>query len=267
MDNQTILKQIQLVSRYMQLLADESYQLIDLNMVEPFQIETKNFHPDSIVFERNQQLFALRSDWTRSILNYNQSFQLSQQKFAYFGPVLRAFQTQYQAGVELFRPSLDEMLASIELHLDFVANVSEAEFTVIVANDDALLDRCIEHYQLTPDIKQLVVDKDLSTLKTRLGQNHPLYQLMKVPVSQQFDLVDNLFGDYQEMRIIHQLKDKMKQRSIHFVLDLSFRSPQSYYNGFYFQAFLSENTPILSGGQYAEGAFGIGINLSKGGLL
>ena len=90
---------------------------------------------------------------------------------------------------------------------------------------------------------------------------------MKVPVSQQFDLVDKLFGDYQEMRMIHQLKDKMKQRSIHFVLDLSFRSPQSYYNGFYFQAFLSENTPILSGGQYAEGAFGIGINLSKGGLL
>lgn len=113
MDNQTILNQIQLVARYMQRLANEGYQLIDLNMVEPFQLETKSIHPDSIVFERNQQLFALRSDWTRSILNYKQSYQLSQQKFAYFGPVLRKFQTHYQAGVELFRPNLEEMLASI----------------------------------------------------------------------------------------------------------------------------------------------------------
>lgn len=267
MDNQTILKQIQLVSRYMQLLADESYQLIDLNMVEPFQIETKNFHPDSIVFERNQQLFALRSDWTRSIFNYNQTFQLSQQKFAYFGPVLREFQTQYQAGVELFQPTLDEMLTCIELHLDFVANVSESEFTVLVVNDEELLDQCIKHYQLNASVKQLIVDKDLSSLKEHLGDKHPLYQLMRAPVSQQFDMVNHLFGNCEEMRMIHQLKEKMQARGTRFVLDLSFRSPQSYYNGFYFQAFLSENTPILSGGQYAEGAFGIGINLSKGGLL
>ncbi|MGO4928956.1 ATP phosphoribosyltransferase regulatory subunit [Fundicoccus sp. Sow4_D5] len=267
MDNQMILKQIQLVSRYMQLLANEGYQLIDLNMVEPFQIETKNIHPDSIVFERNQQLFALRSDWTRSILNYNQSFQLSQQKFAYFGPVLREFQTQNQAGVELFRPTLDEMLASIELHLEFVANVSKSDFTVLVVNNDELLDRCIKHYQLGENVKQLVVDKNLSTLKDQLGDKHPLYQLMKAPVSQQFDRVNELFGNCQEMKMIHQLKEKMQESGTRFVLDLSFRSPQSYYNGFYFQAFLSENTPILSGGQYAEGAFGIGINLSKGGLL
>lgn len=267
MDNQTILNQIQLVARYMQRLANEGYQLIDLNMVEPFQLETKSIHPDSIVFERNQQLFALRSDWTRSILNYKQSYQLSQQKFAYFGPVLRKFQTHYQAGVELFRPNLEEMLASIDLHLEFVTTVSESEFTVLVVNDDELLDRFIEHYQLSANIKQLIVDKDLSTLKEQLGEAHPLYHLMRAPVSQQYDRVNQLFKECQEMRMIHQLKDSMQARGTKFVLDLSFRSPQSYYNGFYFQAFLGENTPILSGGQYAEGAFGIGINLSKGGLL
>lgn len=267
MDNQTILKQIQLVSRYMELLTAEGYQLIDLNMVEPFQIETKNFHPDSIVFERNQQLFALRSDWTRSILNYNQSFQLSQQKFAYFGPVLREFQTQYQAGVELFKPTLEDMLASVELHLEFVRTVSESDFSVLVVNDDDLLDRYIDYYQLDSSVKQLVIDKDLSSLREQLGESHPLYQLMKLPVSQQFEKLKQLFGDSPEMQLIHKLKEKMTASGTRFVLDLSFRSPQSYYNGFYFQAFLSENTPILSGGQYAEGAFGIGINLSKGGLL
>lgn len=130
-----------------------------------------------------------------------------------------------------------------------------------------MLDRFIEHYQLSANIKQLIVDKDLSTLKEQLGEAHPLYHLMRAPVSQQYDRVNQLFKECQEMRMIHQLKDSMQARGTKFVLDLSFRSPQSYYNGFYFQAFLGENTPILSGGQYAEGAFGIGINLSKGGLL
>ena len=90
---------------------------------------------------------------------------------------------------------------------------------------------------------------------------------MAAPVSQQFGLVDDLFGESQEMQMIHRLKEKMSQSDTRFILDLSFRSPQSYYNGFYFQAFLAQNTPILSGGQYADGAFGIGINLSKGGLV
>ncbi len=251
----------------MQLLSDEGYQLIDLNMVEPFQLENKSIHPDSIVFERNQQLFALRSDWTRSLLNYKQTFQLSQQKFAYYGPVVREFQTQYQAGVELFQPTIDEMLASIELHLDFVSATNESEFTILVVNNDELLDKYIAEYQLALSIKQLVVDKNLSALREKLGNEHPLYRLMAAPVSQQFGLVDDLFGESQEMQMIHRLKEKMSQSDTRFILDLSFRSPQSYYNGFYFQAFLTENTPILSGGQYADGAFGIGINLSKGGLI
>lgn len=267
MDNQMILKQIQLVVQYMQRLSEAGYQLIDLNMVEPFQLETKNFHPDSIVFERNQQLYALRSDWTRSILNYNQSFQMSQQKFGYFGPVLREFQTQYQAGVELFQPSLDETLESIELHLNFVSQLSASELTILVVNNDELLDRYLEEDNLDKRIKQLVVDKDLSALREQLGELHPLYRLMSVPVSQQFELVNERFGDSEAMKIIHRLKERMDQTGTRFILDLSFRSPQSYYNGFYFQAFLSESTPILSGGQYAEGAFGIGINLSRGGLI
>ena len=52
-----------------------------------------------------------------------------------------------------------------------------------------------------------------------------------------------------------------------FILDLSFRSPQSYYNGFYFQVFLNHDYPLLSGGEYNSNAFGIAVNLSNGGLL
>ncbi len=144
---------------------------------------------------------------------------------------------------------------------------NESEFTILVVNNDELLDKYIAEYQLDLSIKQLVVDKNLSALREQLGNEHPLYRLMAAPVSQQFGMVDDLFGKSQEMLMIHRLKEKMSQSDTRFILDLSFRSPQSYYNGFYFQAFLTQNTPILSGGQYADGAFGIGINLSKGGLV
>lgn len=267
MENTSILKRINLANQYMQLISQAGYKLIDLNMIEPFQIETKNYHPDSIVFERNHQMFSLRSDWTRSILNYNNTFQSSQQKFGYFGPVLRQFNTHYQAGVELFQPTVSSMLESIELHLDFVEEVSQSTFTTLVVNNDALLDMYIELYQLPVDIKPLVIDKNLSAMKEVLGQDHPFYQLMILPVSQQFDQVNQEFGDSEPMQIIHQLKDSLKEAETRFILDLSFRSPQSYYNGFYFQAFLNGSSPVLSGGQYASGAFGIGINLSAGGIL
>ena len=267
MENTSILKRISLANDYLQLIDEAGYELIDLNMVEPFKMENKNYHPDSIVFERNHQLFAIRSDWTRSILNYNNTFQLSQQKFGYFGPVLRQFNTQYQAGVELFQPSVTDIIESIELHLNFVEKISESPFTILVVNNDVLLDMYIELYDLPDQVKSYVIDKNLSAMRDMLGEDHPFYQLMILPVSQQFDRIDEQFGESEPMQIIHRLKDKLPSSQTRFVLDLSFRSSQLYYNGFYFKAFLTSNTPILSGGQYAEGAFGIGINLSTGGLL
>lgn len=267
MANTAILKRITLAMEYMQRIEESGYKLIDLNMIEPFQMENKNIHPDSIVFERNKQLFALRSDWTRSILNYNNTFQLSQQKFGYFGPVIRQHKTQYQAGVELYQPTLEEMVESIALHFDFIEEISDQTFAIIVVNNDILLDMYIKKYQLTDEIREYVIDKNLSALREALGQDHPFYELMILPVSQQFDRVNELFGDSEPMQIIHRLKETVDAKETRFMLDLSFRSPQAYYNGFYFQAFLGGNSPVLSGGQYAEGAFGIGINLSTGGLI
>ena len=76
------------------------------------------------------------------------------------------------------------------------------------------------------------------------------------------------FGDTEEMAVIYLLKDMLDKRNTKMILDLSFRSPQKYYNGLYFQAFLQGNSkPTFSGGQYANGWFGIGLNLSKGGFL
>lgn len=267
MSNIKILKQYNLVKDYMELLDREGYHLIDLNMIEPFQIEDKYDQPSNIIFERNEQIFSIRSDWTRTLLNYNENFLLDERLFGYFGQVIRDYHSFNQAGVELYNPSQEEILGSIALHLSFVAKNTDKKIHSIVVNNDNLLNLYLEKYQLNHNIRQLIYEKNLSELSKVLGSNHRIYQLMTAPVSQQFNLVEEEFGDCEEMIFIKEVKEKIKQYDLKFMLDLSFRSPQTYYNGFYFQVFLNYVNPLLSGGKYNNNAFGIALNLSDGGLL
>lgn len=267
MKNDLIIRRLKFAQDYTQLLADENYQLVDMNMVEPFNIDDKRHHSSTIIFERNEQLFSIRSDWTRSLLNYSEDYHLSQRFFGYFGPVVRNYKTFHQAGVELYRPTDEEILGSIDMHLSFVTEGYGEKFHSIVVNDDTLLDLYIDKYDLDSGIRNLVHEKNLSELRKQLGQTHPLYTLLSAKVSDQMNLVNAEFGDSDIMRFIDRLKQALEGYGMKFILDLSFRSPQSYYNGFYFQAFLDHDYPLLSGGEYNSSAFGIAVNLSNGGLL
>lgn len=267
MTNELIIRRLKLAEDYMQLLDEEGYQLIDMNMVEPFYIEDKRHHSSTIIFEKNEQLFSIRSDWTRSLLKYNENYYLDHRFFGYFGPVVRDYKTFYQAGVELYRPSEHEVLKSIDMHLSFAADRSGADFRSIVVNDDKLLDLYIEKYELDSDVRKLVYEKNISELKKNLGNDHPLYQLMAAKVSDQINLINGEFGDSEIMSFINHLNEYLVKYNMKFIVDLSFRSPQSYYNGFYFQVFLDHDHPLLSGGEYNHSAFGIAVNLSDGGLL
>ncbi|WP_020006468.1 ATP phosphoribosyltransferase regulatory subunit [Salinicoccus albus] len=267
MKNELIIRRLELARDYMNLLDEAGYQLIDMNMVEPFHIEDKRHHSSTIIFEKNEQLFSIRSDWTRSLLNYNENYYLSHRFFGYFGPVVRNYKTFYQAGVELYRPSEHEVLKSIDMHLSFAAGQSDGEFQSIIVNDDKLLDLYIDKYQLDSDIRHLVYEKNISEIRKRLGETHPLYQLMAAKVSDQINLINGEFGDGEIMSFINHLNEYLTKYHMKFIVDLSFRSPQSYYNGFYFQVFLDHDHPLLSGGEYNSNAFGIALNLSDGGLL
>ena len=267
MKNELIMNRLALAQDYTRLLDDEGYQLIDMNMVEPFEIDDKRHHSSTIVFEKNEQLFSIRSDWTRSLLNYNENYYLSHRFFGYFGPVVRNYKTFYQAGVELYDPTDTEVLISIDMHLSFIQEKYGREFSSIVVNDDKLLDLYIEKYGLPEAIRKLVHEKNLSELQNRLGGTHPLYKLMTAKVSDQITLVNREFGETDIMKFLNHLDEYLRKYGMKFILDLSFRSPQSYYNGFYFQVFLDHDYPLLSGGEYNSSAFGIAVNLSNGGLL
>lgn len=263
-----VLKRFNLAKNYLEMISKAGYQLIDLDMVEPFDAEDQLDLSQNIVFEKENQLYAIRSDWTRSISNYQQTFELNQSNFGYFGAVVRNYSSSYQAGVELINPTVEQMVASIQLHSDFVENVTKAQFNIFVVNHEAILDMYIKKFDLSPAIKTYVIEKNLSAIRNILGEDHDFYKLMTCPVSHQFDLVKSDFGDSQAMAPILLLKELLAASNSKLILDISFRSPRKYYNGFYFQAFLNgQSTPIISGGQYASNWFGIGMNVQKGGII
>lgn len=267
MSNPLSIKRLNLAHDYLNKLEEAGYEIIDLNMIELFQIEDKKYQPSNIVIERNQKIYTIRSDWTRSLLKYQDMYHLNNKKFGYFGPVLRDFETIYQAGTELYEVSKQEIKKSILLHLEFIQNRSKNNIRTIIVNDEKLIDLYIDKYELDPSTKQILFDKNISALKEKLGSDHSLYQLMITPVSEQFNLVKEEFEEEEILRFIMELKEASNQFGADFILDLSFRSPQNYYNGFYFQAFLNKNAPVLSGGEYNYDSFGIAVNLSNGGLL
>lgn len=267
MTNKFILQRLALGLDYLELLNDSGYKLIDMNIIEPFSMDDKNHHPTSIVFERNNAMYAIRSDWTRTLLNYNASYYSDETRFGYFGPVVRNNESFYQAGVEIYKASEDDIIDSLLMHMDFVEESANTWIKTLVINNDQLIDLFIDKYRLDENIRQLIYTKNISELRQVLGKEHDLYKIMSAKVSHQFEMVSNIFGDTEIMKTIIHLKNVVQNSDTKTILDLSFRSPQSYYNGLYFQAFLNSNTPILSGGQYNSNAFGIALDLADGGLL
>lgn len=267
MSNALMLKRNQFVLDYYQLLDQNDYHLIDLNMVEPFFTKDKDYQPSNIIFERNDKLLAIRSDWTQSILNYRQLYRLPHHRLGYYGPVIRDNQTIYQAGIEIYDATVEEMVETMVMHFSFIEQQSFSPLHTLIVNDEKLLTDYLETYQLPLEMKSLIYEKDISGIADALGKDHPLYQLMISPVSAQFQLMQQEFGDHPLMLAFEQLRARLEPFDVRFIFDLSFCSPQAYYDGFYFQLFLDENLPVLSGGQYSDNAFGIAVNLSNGGLL
>ena len=267
-DQNVVLRRTEFVGRYLERLTAQGIELLDLNMIEPFYSEDKIYQPSNIVFERNHEMQAIRSDWTRSILNYKNLYNLLSNQFGYFGPVIRNNQTVYQAGVELFDATEAEIIESITDHLDFIKKENNGSAHLIIVNDVELIDLYLEKYQLDdPALKESIFDKNFSSLAESVGKDHPLYKVMTIPVSQQYSLVEQELKETKQMQFLQKLKEALQAYNLKFILDLSFRSPQSYYDGVYCQVFLDKNLPVLTGGQYDKTAFGLAINLMDGGIF
>src|SRR5690625_2665687 len=211
MENTLIIKRLQLAQDYTELLDREGYPHFDMNIMKPFYSEAKENHTYTIIFERYEQLMSIRSDWTRSLLNYNENFHLSHRMFGYFGPVVRGYETFYQAGVELYGPEEAEILKSIDMHLSFFKNKTPDNFRAVVVNNDKLLDLYVEKYSLDISIKDLIYEKNISEIRKNLGEDHPLTILMTAKVSDQIDIINNEFQNSEELDFINHLRHHLAE--------------------------------------------------------
>ena len=82
-NNILILKRLDLGQKYLEQLDTAGYTLVDMNMIEPFSIDDKYHHPTSVVFERNNTMYAIRSDWTRTLMNFNSNYYSDDIRFGY----------------------------------------------------------------------------------------------------------------------------------------------------------------------------------------
>lgn len=262
----SILKRTVLAAKYLEMLADADYRLIDLNLIEPIDAKDALAMHSENTFERGGRWYHLRSDWTRSLVAYSDAFDKALSRYGYFGPVVRHKRTYYQAGMELYQAELPEMLAAIQMHLDFIQAEAGTNIQTIIVNDLRILGKYQAKYDLSEEVMQVVAEKDLSSLAELLGREHAIYQLLAQPVKQQFAQIQAEFKGEADLAFLEGLQALLEGSQSKFLVDLSFTPPHSYYNGIYFQAFLTDYQPILTGGQYGNQSFGIGIDLSQGGL-
>src|SRR5699024_9964001 len=99
---------------------------------------------------------------------------------------------------------------------------SSKPIQTMIINDDKLIDLYLEKYDLSSSFKQLIYDKDISSLRESLGAEHPLYQLMILPVSQQFAHVIAEFEEQPLIKALQQLQTQVASFQFKFILDLSF---------------------------------------------
>src|SRR5699024_228491 len=142
--NNEILKRMTLGTEYLKRLDKSGYTLVDMNMIEPFSLDDKNHHPTSIVFERDSTIYAIRSDWTRTLLNFNNNYLSVDRQVGYVGRVVREETSVDQAGAEIYQANEADMIESIISHMNFVHQNANKRINAFVINNDQLIDLFVD---------------------------------------------------------------------------------------------------------------------------
>ncbi|VDG76699.1 ATP phosphoribosyltransferase regulatory subunit [Actinobaculum suis] len=257
---QALRREQELMAAYAARLEGEGYELMNLNLVEPYHEEDKLYHPSTVVYAQSGRLYSLRSDWTWSLIKYRQRYRMRSSRVGYVGPVVRGTGSYNQAGVELYAPAPEDIYPCLRWHVDFLKEWTGQNLDLVVVNDESLLNLYLESSGLGKETAALVYEKNLSRLAASLGWDHPLTRVLKGKVSEQFAQIRADFPESPALAWLEKLRDALRVDTERVVLDLSFRPPQKYYNGFFFQVIGPQAEVLMSGGSYRDG-FGIGISL------
>ncbi|UMT75683.1 ATP phosphoribosyltransferase regulatory subunit [Staphylococcus roterodami] len=244
-----------------------NYELVDFNVIEKLDWKQLNHEDLQQMGERNfwqheQQIYALRNDFTDQLLRYYTMYPTSVTRVAYTGLIVRNNEAAVQVGLENYMPTLTNVQQSLKL---FIQQQLQDNVQFVVLGHYQLLDALLDKALQTPDILSMIEERNLSGLVTYLSAEHPIVQILQENTQQQLNVLERYISkDHPalvELNVWQQWLHTQGYNDIH--LDITAQPPRSYYKGLFIQCHLAENeSRILTGGYYKGSIEGFGLGLT-----
>lgn len=247
-----------------------NYELVDFNVIEKLDWKQLNHEDLQQMGERNfwqheQQIYALRNDFTDQLLRYYTMYPTSVTRVAYTGLIVRNNEAAVQVGLENYMPTLTNVQQSLKLFIQFIQQQLQDNVQFVVLGHYQLLDALLDKALQTPDILSMIEERNLSGLVTYLSAEHPIVQILQENTQQQLNVLERYISkDHPalvELNVWQQWLHTQGYNDIH--LDITAQPPRSYYKGLFIQCHLAENeSRILTGGYYKGSIEGFGLGLT-----
>ncbi|MBE5663749.1 ATP phosphoribosyltransferase regulatory subunit [Staphylococcus sp. SS60] len=247
-----------------------NYELVDFNVIEKLDWKQLNHEDLQQMGERNfwqyeQQIYALRNDFTDQLLRYYTMYPTSATRVAYTGLIIRNNEAAVQVGLENYTPTLTNVQQSLKLFIQFIQQQLQDNVQFVVLGHYQLLDALLDKALQTPDILSMIEERNLSGLVTYLSAEHPIVQILQENTQQQLNILERYISkDHPalvELNVWQQWLHTQGYNDIH--LDITAQPPRSYYKGLFIQCHLAENeSRILTGGYYKGSIEGFGLGLT-----
>ncbi|MCS5348698.1 ATP phosphoribosyltransferase regulatory subunit [Staphylococcus aureus] len=247
-----------------------NYELVDFNVIEKLDWKQLNHEDLQQMGERNfwqheQQIYALRNDFTDQLLRYYTMYPTSVTRVAYTGLIIRNNEAAVQVGLENYTPTLTNVQQSLKLFIQFIQQQLQDNVQFVVLGHYQLLDALLDKALQTPDILSMIEERNLSGLVTYLSAEHPIVQILQENTQQQLNILERYISkDHPalvELNVWQQWLHTQGYEDVH--LDITAQPPRSYYKGLFIQCHLAKNeSRILTGGYYKGSIEGFGLGLT-----
>lgn len=266
-----VLNRKELELRFLKFFQALNYEVLDLHFIE--RLNWQQLTQDDLesmgtrsIWKNGKNFFALRNDWTDQLQHYVRTYKLNLKQAVYAGPIANNEHISTNLGIEVFHPSYEEMLTSFQAMLRFIIEEMKQPVDFAVIGHYQLLSLLLKEEERTPEILQLVNERNISELSKQLSNDHPLVRLMKQPTHLQLDYIQSMIpNDHPTYLSLMRWSEELKRAGISVVhLDITTMPPKSYYIGSFMQLFQNnQSEPIMSGGHYngAIDGFGFGIQI------
>lgn len=270
--NQTIINQKKLELDFLHHFSNLGYDLIDLSVIEKFSWTELSKDDLSLMHDRHKwqhdgSILALRNDWTHAIVRYRQKYHLQPENIAYTGPVYTIDSEKHQLGIETFTGNVPTQMNVMKQMVHFIQHHLHIPLSVAVISHNTLLKKLLSEEELDDALtRKFIKERNRDALKAKIGENHPIVELMTQPATKQARYVKTHFPHLKRhIEEIEAWESELNEKNISYVYgDMLALPSQSYYKGIFIQLY-TENAiePIASGGQYSSptNAFGIGLNV------